>query len=103
PVVVAGKPEDSRLVLLIEHKDKPKMPPSKAKFQPSKEEIKLVRAWIVAGAKDDSASVKVELPSIKPKRDSLPPVTALLYRGENARFLVIARNEEFINVFFNDP
>src|ERR1700722_413198 len=61
-VVVAGKPDDSRLVLLIEHKDKPSMPPAKAKFQPTKAEIALVRAWIKDGAKDDAASVKVELP-----------------------------------------
>src|ERR1700728_290491 len=64
-VVVAGKPDDSRLVLLIEHKDKPSMPPPKAKFQPTKAEVALVRAWIKDGAKDDAASVKVELPDIK--------------------------------------
>ena len=66
-VVIPKKPDESRLVLLAEHKDKPVMPPPKAKFQPTKTEIKLLRAWVQAGAIDDGASVKVELPSIKAK------------------------------------
>src|SRR5271157_3225815 len=78
-VVVAGKPDDSRLVLLLEHEDKPVMPPPKAKFQPTKAEIALVRAWIKAGAKDDAAKVKVELPIINAKAVTLPPVTAMSY------------------------
>src|SRR4051812_36717865 len=34
PVVKAGKPNASRIVLLSEGKEKPLMPPAKAKFQP---------------------------------------------------------------------
>src|SRR5260370_5231763 len=44
PVIVAGQPDKSKLVLLTEHKEKPTMPPPKAKFQPSNAEIKLLRA-----------------------------------------------------------
>ena len=39
PVINAGKPDESKLVRMIEHKDKPVMPPPKAKFQPTKDEI----------------------------------------------------------------
>src|SRR4051812_12457061 len=46
--VVPGKPDLSRLVRLIEHKQKPFMPPAKAK-QPAKDEVALVRAWVLAG------------------------------------------------------
>src|SRR5262245_58540584 len=60
PVVKTGKPNESKLVLLAEHKDKPTMPPPKAKFQPTKDEVKLLRAWVAAGARDDGADVKVE-------------------------------------------
>src|SRR5436190_24142811 len=38
PVLDPGKPDDSRIVLLVEGKDKPKMPPPEAKFHPKKEE-----------------------------------------------------------------
>ena len=100
-VIVPGKPNDSRLVLLIEHKDKPTMPPPKAKFQPTKDEIKLVRAWVMDGAKDDARSVKVELPVIKAKKALLPPVTALAYH-RGADVLVFARGRTRTRVFLKD-
>src|SRR5437763_16598770 len=39
PVLDPGKPDASRIVLLVEGKDKPKMPPPEAKFHPTKEEL----------------------------------------------------------------
>src|SRR2546426_6900952 len=45
PVFVAGKPDESRIVLQVEGKAKPKMPPQKAK-QPRPDELKVLRAWI---------------------------------------------------------
>jgi hypothetical protein len=86
-VVVAGKPDDSRLVLLIEHKDKPSMPPPKAKFQPTKVEIALVRTWIKDGAKDDAASVKVELPAIKANTVVPAPITKVIYYEKSKKLL----------------
>ena len=86
PVVVAGQPDKSKLVLLPEHKAKPPMPPAKAKFQPTKDEVALLRAWVAAGAKDDGVDIKVVLPAIKPKLDVLPPVTALAYLGKQMYF-----------------
>ncbi|HMC67361.1 MAG TPA: c-type cytochrome domain-containing protein, partial [Gemmataceae bacterium] len=61
PVVVPGKPDDSRLVLLPEHKDKPFMPPKKAR-QPSADEVAVLRAWVAAGAKDDTGLAKIAIP-----------------------------------------
>src|SRR5436190_4487329 len=49
-----SKPDESRIVLQVEGKAKPKMPPAKAK-QPQPDELKVLRSWIAAGAKDDSA------------------------------------------------
>src|SRR5579883_396426 len=43
PVVVPGKPDESRLVRLAEGKDKPAMPPKKAK-QPKPNEVAILRA-----------------------------------------------------------
>ena len=55
-VVVPGKPGESRLVLLAEGKEEPKMPPKKAK-QPRPDEVAVLRAWVAAGARDDTAAV----------------------------------------------
>src|ERR1051325_5035155 len=87
-VVKAGKPDESKLVLMAEHKDKPFMPPAKAKFQPTKAEIKLLRAWVAAGARDDGAEIKVELPVIKAKTNALSPVTAICYEPSLKTFWI---------------
>jgi len=79
--VVAGKPDESLLVTRVEHKSKPVMPPAKA-LQPKPEEIGVLRAWVAAGGKDDSASIKITLPPIKSKAAASPPVAALAYRPD---------------------
>jgi mono/diheme cytochrome c family protein len=56
-VIVAGKAEESLLIKTMEGKGKP-MPPKKYEKQPTAKEIDLVKAWINAGAKDDSADAK---------------------------------------------
>ncbi len=81
PVVAPGTPDDSRLVVLAEGKEKPFMPPAKAR-QPKKEEAAILRAWVAAGAKDDSANVHVTLPDIRPRAPVAPPVAALAYRAD---------------------
>src|SRR5262249_10438098 len=48
--IVPGNPDKSPLVLQVEGKTKPFMPPKKAK-QPKREEIGILRAWVAAGAK----------------------------------------------------
>jgi mono/diheme cytochrome c family protein len=54
-LVVAEKPDESRLVLSVTGKTRRAMPP-KNKPQPKADEIDKVRAWIKAGAKDDTPS-----------------------------------------------
>jgi hypothetical protein len=51
-LVTPGKPDDSRLLLSLAGKGKP-MPPRKA-AQPTPREAAAIRAWITAGAKDDT-------------------------------------------------
>ncbi len=82
PVVVAAKPGQSKLIQMIEGKDKTVMPPKTAKRFPAKEEIAQVRAWVQAGAKDDSGLIKVAIPDIKPHRKRPAPVTAVQYSQE---------------------
>src|ERR1700728_415906 len=78
-VIVPGKPDSSRLVRMIEGKLKPAMPPRKAK-QPPKDQVALVRAWVLAGARNDSAPLaKITLPPIAPRRKAATPVAALAY------------------------
>jgi len=76
-VLTPGKADASRIVRLVEHKDKPFMPPKKAK-QPRPEEVAFLRAWIDAGAKEDGA-VRVTVPDIRPKSPVAAPVAALAY------------------------
>jgi WD40 repeat protein len=80
-VFVAGKPDESKLVLQVEGKAKPFMPPKKAK-QPKREEIALLRTWVSAGAKDDTASIATAIPFIKPRLPLTAPVSALAYQPD---------------------
>jgi WD40 repeat protein len=82
-VVVPGKLDESRLVLMPEHKQKPFMPPSKAK-QPSAGEVAVLRAWVAGGAKDDSTMVRIVLPAIKLLKASPAPIRALAYRPDGS-------------------
>src|SRR5262249_59335035 len=81
PVITAGEPDKSRLVLLPEGKAKPPMPPKKAK-QPKPSEVAVLRAWVAAGAKDDTATITLQLPEIKPHMQAAPPIAALAYRPD---------------------
>ncbi|MSQ93073.1 MAG: hypothetical protein EXR98_00790 [Gemmataceae bacterium] len=101
PVIVAGQPDKSKLVLLTEHKEKPTMPPPKAKFQPTKAEIKQLREWVLAGAKDDAVNVKVELPVIKPKVRGSQPVTALYCSRAPDEVLGIARENTVTHIILS--
>jgi hypothetical protein len=92
PVVVAGKPEESLLVLLAEHKKEPYMPPKKSR-QPTAREVAVLRAWVAGGAKDDTGKMKVQVPFIKPRGVVHAPVAALAYRPDG-RLLVAAGYKE---------
>lgn len=60
--VVPGKPEDSLLIRTMESRGKKKMPPPKYKSQPTAEEIAVIKAWVQAGAKDDSGAGAASTP-----------------------------------------
>jgi len=94
-VLSPGDPNDSRLVTLVEGKEKPIMPPKSAKHRPKAAEIALLRAWVKAGAKDDGGSIKVVLPQIKSRVPDAAPVTALAFDPQG-RYLVAGRNHEVI-------
>ena len=57
PAVVAGQPDKSLLMLTMTGGAK-MMPPKKFPQKPTQDEIAVVRAWIAAGAKDDSPKPK---------------------------------------------
>ncbi len=98
PVLTPGKADDSRIVRMVEGKTKPVMPPKKAR-QPSAAEVALLRAWIDAGAKEDSAGATVILPDVKPKGPVAAPVTALAYHPDGKLLAAGGRYE----VLFLDP
>jgi hypothetical protein len=78
PVFTPGKADDSRIVRMVEGKTRPRMPPRKAR-QPAPEELSLLRAWIDAGARDDSADARLTIPDVRPRSPVAPPVAALAY------------------------
>jgi hypothetical protein len=55
-VLVPGKPQMSLLTLTMESRGEKKMPPRKSKVQPTAKEIAVIKAWVTAGAKNDSAT-----------------------------------------------
>jgi hypothetical protein len=65
-MVVAGKADESRLIGFVTGKTRPTMPPRKNGKQPKEDEIKKVKAWIDAGAKDDSDANGSALPAPAP-------------------------------------
>src|SRR5262249_48567900 len=93
PVLVPGKPNDSRIVLMVEGKIAPKMPPKRAKQHPRPEEVAVLRAWIAAGARDDTSSVGVVLPLIPARRKLAAPVAALAYSPEGTTLAAAGQRE----------
>src|SRR5262249_8487776 len=78
-----------------EGKTKPVMPP-KGKPQPTAAEKKLLRDWVAAGAKDDSAVTKVTLPNVKPKMAQPAPVRGLVYVPNTDLLLAGAEREVYM-------
>jgi WD40 repeat protein len=91
PVLAPGKPNESRLLLQVEGKMKPAMPPKKAR-QPRRDEIAALRAWIDAGAREDSAGA-ASLPAIAPRTAVDAPITSLAYRPDG-KFLAAGGYKE---------
>jgi mono/diheme cytochrome c family protein len=58
PAIVRGKPDESPLVQFVRGLRRPQMPKGNPPL--SEDEVHLLREWIFAGAKDDSASLAAE-------------------------------------------
>ena len=77
-VVLSGGPESSSLIRRITGEDTPKMPP-KDNEAPTRDEIKVLKAWVAAGAngpQGTAASQKLMTPNISPVGKVNKPVTA---------------------------
>jgi len=79
-VVVPGKPEMSRLVLVLEGREKPVMPPE-GNEAPKPAEIAILKSWILAGAKGPAGQAidptKLVTPKIAPQGKPRDAITAL--------------------------
>lgn len=86
--LVAGKPDESPLILQIENRAKPKMPPKKD-LQP--DEIAVLRAWVAAGApysKAAQVSIDEKVPALAQTAQVLPQVTSLAWRPDGRQLAV---------------
>jgi hypothetical protein len=83
-VVIPGQPDQSRLVRTIEHQMKPYMPPRNS-AQPREKDVAMLRAWIKAGAKNDSANSALENSTKIPLAVSRPQLDAAAGRMLRAR------------------
>jgi hypothetical protein len=95
--LVAGKPDESLLVLLPEGKQKPAMPPKSAR-QPKPEETAVLRAWVAAGAKDDGESMRAAIPVVKPRGQRRAPISALVYAPWGGPELLVGGRGELLDV-----
>ena len=79
PVLLAGDPENSLLIRLIENRAEPAMPPEDEP-QPTTEEIAVLRSWIESGAAGPEGKqpdrLMLNVPEI-PAYQKMQPVTAL--------------------------
>jgi WD40 repeat protein len=87
PVFLPGQAEKSKLVLMVEGKKEPRMPPKEATAHPERQEVALLRAWVSAGAKGEDTVFKVVLPAIQSRVKPAPPVTALCWLPDGRRLV----------------
>jgi WD40 repeat protein len=91
--IVAGKPDESPLILQIENRAKPKMPPKK---DLAVEDIAVLRAWVAAGAPFSKAtpfSLDERVPALAQTAPLLPQVTSVAW-SPDGRELAIAGYKE---------
>lgn len=94
PVVLPGNVEESRLILVLEKKAEPFMPPE-GEQAPNAEEIALLKAWIKAGAKgpavDEPLPITLRTPKIAPLGPVRRPVLAVAHAPDGSA-LAVARH-----------
>jgi WD40 repeat protein len=96
--IVPGKADQSVLVRQIEHKQKPYMPPKKAKDHLSADEIQTIRAWINGGAPapapgEAAPLAAVSVPRIEPAAPPRKAVRAIVWSPQ-AKLAAIAIDGE---------
>jgi len=109
PAVLPGRADESLLVLAVEHKKKPFMPPKKARDTLTEQEIALFREWVEGGAPGPRAgeaaplAVTISAPTIRPTVAPRKPVRAITY-APREKFAAIARDAqvEIISVMTRD-
>jgi hypothetical protein len=79
PSVVAGKPDESPLYLLISGQKEPHMPPRETGGSLTKDQITTIELWIRQGAKFDGPSPKANL-LVELRKRWNPPVPPTQYR-----------------------
>ncbi len=96
PVMVPGKPKESRLWTVLAADADPHMPPKK---QLTVDDVELMRRWIAAGAKwDDAALARASAPrsvTLVTPPDSYQPVLALALSPDGKR-LAIGRGRKIV-------
>src|SRR4051812_6263699 len=94
PAFIAGKPGESLLIQLVEHKTKPFMPPPKKGRKLADADLALLRSWIAAGAKGlkpgEVLPKIVAVPKIEPKVAPRKPIQSLAYEPKS-KLLALAR------------
>jgi len=93
--IAPGKAEHSLLVKLIEHREKPAMPPPKKGDKLKPQEIAVIRAWIDGGAPGPRAGevllTFVPRPKIAPKGEPRRSIHALAYEPKS-KLIAVARH-----------
>jgi len=79
PSVVAGKPDESPLYLLISGQKEPRMPPKETGGSLTNEQIAIIERWIREGAKFDGPSPKTNL-LVELRKRWNPPMPPAQYR-----------------------
>ncbi|MBV8882136.1 MAG: hypothetical protein JO332_19420 [Planctomycetaceae bacterium] len=94
PAVVAGKPDESLLLRVVEQKSKPFMPPPKKAKKLGDAEIAILRDWIAAGAKGprpgEVLPKPAAIPKIAPKVAPRKAIQSIAYEPKS-KLLALAR------------
>ena len=105
-VIVPGKSKLSRLLLTVEKKVKPAMPPE-GNAGPKPEEIAILKAWIDAGAKGPSGQTPdptlLVTPKIATKGTVRQPIQAVAWSREGSRIAVARHGQvEMLSVIHHN-
>lgn len=96
PVLIASKPDESKLLLVLTGQVEPSMPPEGSE-RPSEAEIDALRAWIAAGAKGPQAPpvdpADLETPHVPVKVPPRQAIHAAAWSGEG-NLLAVASYKE---------